>query len=155
MRRGEKAVIEQGEIEKILKAGRVCQLAFAAEPAPYLVTLNYGYADGALYFHSAPEGRKLDLARENPIVGFTVALDLGLVRGEGTQACDWSTRYRSVVGYGRLVFLDRDVEKQHGLDMIMAQYASGSFSYSARALAATQVYRLEIIEQTAKQSRVD
>ncbi len=153
MRRSDKAVMELSDIEEILRAGKVCQLALTADPAPYIVTLNYGYREGALYFHSAPEGRKLDMIRTNPNVGFSIALDLGLIEGE--QACNWSNRFRSVVGHGRISFLGSPEEKRRGLDAIMAQYSRGEFSYPDKMLQATSVYKLVIAEMSAKQSRVE
>ncbi len=144
---------EMADIERILRSGRDCQLAFTAEPAPYIVTLNYGYADGALYFHSAGEGRKIELAQSPAAVGFSVSINLGIIEGE--SGCNWSTRYQSVVGYGRIRFLETAEEKRRGLDIIMAQYSPGRFSYPDKTLAATSVYKLVISEMTAKQSQVD
>ena len=153
MRRSDKAVTQQPAIEKILRAGKTCQLAFTAEPVPYLVTLNYGYHDGALYFHAAAEGRKIDLIRENREVAFTVALDLGLIEGE--NACDWSVRFQSVVGHGQISLLESPEEKRRGLDLFMAQYSDEKFSYPDKMIQATAVIKLVISEMTTKQSRVE
>ena len=153
MRRSEKAVTAEADLEAILQAGKICQLAIPAEPAPYLVSLNFGYRDKALYFHSAPVGRKIELLRANPLVAFTVAIDLGLVRGE--RACNWSNRFRSVVGRGRIVFLEEADRKREGLDRIMAQYSDEGFSYPDEILTKTLVYKLVIEEMTGKQSWVD
>ena len=153
MRRSDKAVTELVAIEKILRSGRTCQLAFSADPVPYLVTLNYGYHDGALYFHAAAEGRKIDLIKKCPQVAFTVALDLGLIKGE--SACEWSVRFQSVVGSGKMLLLEDSAEKRHGLDLFMAQYSDEKFSYPDNMIQATAVFKLTIDEMTAKQSRVD
>ncbi|MDA3904393.1 MAG: pyridoxamine 5'-phosphate oxidase family protein [Desulfuromusa sp.] len=153
MRRSDKAVTEQSAIEKILRAGKICQLAFAAEPVPYLVTLNYGYDDDTLYFHSAQEGRKIDLIRENRQVAFTVALDLGLIKGD--KACDWSVRFQSVVGHGQISLIEGPEEKQRGLDLFMAHYSDETFSYPDKMIQATAVFKLVISEMTVKQSRVE
>ncbi len=153
MRRSDKAVTEQSAIEKILRMGKTCQLAFTAEPVPYLVTLNYGYHDGTLYFHSAREGHKIDLVRKNGQAAFTVALDLGLVKGE--NACDWSVRFQSVVGHGKISLLESPEDKQQGLDLFMAQYSAEKFSYPDKMIQATAVFKLVISEMTMKQSRVD
>ncbi len=153
MRRSEKKMTEPADIEKVFRAGKTCQLAFAAEPVPYLVTLNYGYHDGALYFHAAAEGRKMDLMRKNPRVAFTVALDHGLITGE--QACDWSVRFQSVVGSGKIILLESAEEKRRGLDRLMAHYSDEEFSYPDRMIRATAVFKLVIDEMTAKQSNMD
>jgi nitroimidazol reductase NimA-like FMN-containing flavoprotein (pyridoxamine 5'-phosphate oxidase superfamily) len=153
MRRRDKAITEQGEIEKILRAGTTCQLAFTAEPVPYIVTLNYGYHDGTLYFHAAVAGRKIDLIRQQGQAAFTVALDRGLITGE--QACDWSVRYQSVVGSGRIALLESAEEKRQGLDRLMAHYSGDDFSYPDKMIEATAVFKLVIDEMTAKQSNME
>ena len=153
MRRSEKKVIDQPTIEQILKAGKTCQLAFTAEPAPYLVTLNYGYHDGALYFHSAAEGRKIELIKEGREVAFTVALDLGLITGE--TACDWSVRFQSVVGYGKISLLETPEEKRQALDLFMAHYSAADFSYPDKMIRATAVFKLVVSEMSVKQSNIE
>ncbi len=152
MRRSEKAVTDLAGLEAILREGRVCQLAIAADPVPYLVTLNYGYNSRCLYFHSAPVGRKISLLQNNPLVAFTVAIDGGVITAD--QSCKWTNRFQSVVGYGTVSFLS-DAEKTLGLNFIMDQYGGIAGEYSAAALAATCVYKLDIKEMTGKRSRMD
>ena len=153
MRRSDKAVTEQAAIEKILRTGTICQLAFSTNSVPYLVSLNYGYHDGTLYFHSALEGRKIDLITKNQQAAFTVALDLGLIKGE--KACDWSVRFQSVVGHGQVSLLESSEEKREGLDLFMGHYSDEEFSYPDNMIRATAVFKLKISEMTVKQSRVD
>ena len=153
MRRSDKAVTEQTAIEKILRSGTTCQLAFSAEPVPYQVTLNYGYHDGNLYFHAAREGRKIDLIKENGQAAFTVALDLGLIKGE--NACDWSVRFQSVVGHGPISLFESSEAKRQALDLFMAHYSDDAFSYPDKMIQETAVFKLEISAMTVKQSRVD
>lgn len=151
MRRHEKAVTDPLELAKIIRQGRVCRLALAAEPVPYIVPLNYGYRDGILYFHSAAGGRKIELLWQNPLVGFEIDIDLGIIEGE--QACNWGASYRSVIGQGRIEFLSTAEEKRRALDAIMAQYSDGDFDYPAAAIEKTAVYRLVIAEMSGKRSR--
>ena len=153
MRRSEKKITDQSTIEQIFKAGKTCQVAFTAEPAPYLVTLNYGYHDGTLYFHSAIEGRKIDLIKEDREVAFTVALDLGLITGE--TACKWSVRFQSVVGYGKISLLETPEEKRQALDLFMAHYSDADFSYPDKMIQATAVFKLVISEMSVKQSNIE
>jgi len=152
MRRNEKAVTEVAGLEQILAHGKVCQLAISDLPAPYLVSLNYGYKDGILYFHSAGEGHKLELLHTNPRVGFTVVIDLGLATAD--VACNWGARFQSVVGQGEVEFITDIASKRRALTCLMAQYSDAAHEFSDAALAATTVYRLVIGEMTGKQSRV-
>lgn len=75
MRRSEKQVKQPEAIMKILTAGTVCQLAFSAQPVPYLLTLNYAYYNGALYFHSANEGRKIDFLSQQSQAAYRLDIE--------------------------------------------------------------------------------
>jgi len=152
MRRREKSVNDMVGLENILWEGRVCQLAITDVPAPYIVTLNYGYRGGILYFHSAAEGHKIALLEQTGQVGFAVAIDKGIVESE--VACGWGTRFRSVVGHGRVEFIEVLEEKRKALEILMAQYSEREFNFPESAIAETTVFRLVIDEMTGKESRV-
>lgn len=153
MRRKERAITERVELERIIAQGRVCHLALYDLPAPYVVPLSYGYRNRTLYFHAAGSGHKIDLIRQNPRAGFTISVDLGDIDG-GDQGCDWSVRYRSVIGSGRIEFIEGAAEKRDALDQIMAQYAPGSFTYTDAMIERTLVLRLEIDSLTGKAANV-
>lgn len=151
MRRHEKEITAQGELEQVLWHGRVCHLAIPDEPLPYLVPLNYGYRQGALYFHSAPHGHKIELLEKQPRVRFCVTIDMGIIEAE--QACGWGARFRCVMGSGRIEFIDSPEEKQSALQILMSQYADRSFTFAPSQVAATRVFRLVIESMSGKQSR--
>ncbi|GAV22898.1 pyridoxamine 5'-phosphate oxidase family protein [Carboxydothermus pertinax] len=67
LRRKDRALPE-ALAELILTDGEYGVLATAGKEYPYAVPLNYVYKNGAIYFHSALEGQKLDLLKENPRV---------------------------------------------------------------------------------------
>jgi nitroimidazol reductase NimA-like FMN-containing flavoprotein (pyridoxamine 5'-phosphate oxidase superfamily) len=150
MRLHEKAVADMAGLEQIIAQGRVCQLAISDVPVPYIVSLSYGYRSGEFYFHSAAEGHKIDLLRCNPLVGFTVAVDLGTVEGE--RACNWGAGFRSVVGQGRVEFIEDLESKRTALKLLMAQYGEGDFDFPRKAIEGTTIFRLVIKEMTGKQS---
>lgn len=152
MRRHEKEITSQGELEQILWQGQVCHLAIPDDPLPYLIPLNYGYHDGALYFHSAPHGHKMTLFQRHPLVSFSVVIDLGIIEAE--LACNWGARFRSVAGSGRIEFIEDSKEKLTALRLLMAQYSDKSFTFDADRVAATAIYKLVIASMTGKQSRI-
>ncbi|HKL01839.1 MAG TPA: pyridoxamine 5'-phosphate oxidase family protein [Desulfotignum sp.] len=149
MRRREKQITRTADIEEILQQGQVCRLGFADRNVPYIVPMNYGYQDSALYFHSAPEGRKIDLIRANPLVCFEV--DELVKMNKAANACDWGASFKSVIGTGTARILDTPEEKKAGLDIIMAQYSDRSFNYPDGKLAKTAVIKVTIEEMTGKQ----
>ena len=96
MRRKDREISDLGEIESIIQRSDICRLAFCDRGKPYVVPLCFGYRQGALYFHSAREGRKLDMIRNNSLVCFEMDIDQELIRS--IDRC--SMRYRSVIGSG-------------------------------------------------------
>lgn len=122
MRKSRQEIKEWGTLEEILGNQVICRLAMVDREKPYIVPVNYGYREGCLYIHSAPEGRKMELLRRNPEVCFEVEDRVEILKGE--KACDWSTRYRSVVGYGQVEIVSDDAGKQKGLEVLMAQHGA-------------------------------
>jgi nitroimidazol reductase NimA-like FMN-containing flavoprotein (pyridoxamine 5'-phosphate oxidase superfamily) len=136
----------------ILKEASVCRLAIQALPAPYIVPLNFGYAwNGGLtlYFHSAAEGRKIDLLKRNPVAGFEIDLPGELITGE--TACDWSMYFRSLVGYGTVSMILDPTERTTALSALMSQYGyQGQPSFDEKYLSGMAIYKLEVTEITGK-----
>ena len=150
MRRKEREIKDQKEIENILKACSVCRLAMVDGDKPYLVPMNFGYRDGALYLHSAREGKKIELIKKNPEICFEAD---EIVRFRKAKlACDWGVEYKSVIGSGKAVFLTGPEEKRRAFDIIMAQYSDEAFDYSDNMLEKTLVIKIEIETMTGKKS---
>lgn len=152
MRRKDRLVKDNTDIELIISRSDVCRIAFADNNIPYIVTMNFGYLGGdnpCLYFHCAAEGRKIELINKNNMVCFEMDTDHILYKGE--NGCDWGMNYSSVVGYGRISILSHIDEKKRGLDSIMAHYSDQSdFIYDEKIMNRTTVLRLDIDEITGK-----
>ncbi len=150
MRRSEREITDQAQIEEILRKGAVVYLGIQDADAPYVVPLNFGYADGALFVHAALEGHKIDLLCANPRVSFAVAVDDAVIPGE--MGCKWSARYRSVLGKGTAVFVDDHDAKIRAFDTLLGKFAAGPFTYAEDVLARTVVIRIDIETMTGKQA---
>lgn len=150
MRRKDKEISDQSEIEAVIKKSNVCRLAMIDGDRPYIVPLCFGYQNNVLYFHGASKGRKIDLLRENPNVCFELDLITEIVEGE--NACKWSVKYQSVVGFGRAFLLESVDEKIKGLSIIMSQYSGRTYQFPEDKLGATAVFKVEIDSMTGKQS---
>jgi nitroimidazol reductase NimA-like FMN-containing flavoprotein (pyridoxamine 5'-phosphate oxidase superfamily) len=83
-------------MESIISQANVCRLAFCDGVVPYVVPLCFGYCQGAIYFHAAKEGRKLEILSKNSKVCFEIDIDQELILSQ--DHC--SMRYRSVIGFG-------------------------------------------------------
>ncbi len=115
MRRKEREITDSLEIENILQAALVCRIAMNDEQAPYVVPVNFGYRDGSIYVHSAPEGKKIDLLQRDNRVCFEVETDLEVLADE--KPCKWGMKFRSVIGYGKAFILRKAEAKRdaHGI----------------------------------------
>ena len=151
MRRAEREIVDPAVIDEIMQRATVCHIALCDGTEPYVVPMSFGYADRALYLHCAREGRKLDLLQRNPQVCFAAHVDESLIRGE--RPCNWSLRYRSVVGTGIGTVLTDPIEKSKGLDEIMAHYGGDPGPvYPPEALDSVCVLRIAVDSITGKQS---
>lgn len=150
MRRKDKQMVAMPDIEAVIRAAPVCYLGLCDGAGPYVVPLSFGYESGRIYFHSAGQGRKLDLIRRNPRVGFAFAVDVAPVAGN--DPCAWTMRYRSAAGQGLAVIVVDATEKAHALDLITARYGAAAGGYDPRRLAATTVIRVDIVTLTGKRS---
>jgi nitroimidazol reductase NimA-like FMN-containing flavoprotein (pyridoxamine 5'-phosphate oxidase superfamily) len=150
MRRGDREIKDRKVIEEILARATVCRLGLCTGGMPYVVPLSFGYQNDRLYFHSAREGRKIDAIRENPSVCFEVDIDQEVVTGD--TPCQWSVRYRSVIGFGRARLLEGIEEKTRALDVILAHYGGVSDDYGEGAVDKVAVIEVRIESLTGKQS---
>jgi nitroimidazol reductase NimA-like FMN-containing flavoprotein (pyridoxamine 5'-phosphate oxidase superfamily) len=152
IRRRDKEITDTQGILEIFRKGKFCHLAMVDDGEPYLITMNYGYRENALYFHAALEGRKIDVLRASPEVCFQVVTETRLTTGE--DACDdWTMKYKSVVGYGRVVFIETEKEKIEALNILMDQYTTrGPFEFKQKRLDETAIFKVEITSLTGKMS---
>lgn len=151
MRRSDRQITDPDELESILRNGRVCFLSMVDDGKPYVVPVHYGYEEGTLYIHSAPEGRKIDIIRKNPDVCFSIVADFGMIRGK--NACSWSTNYTSVIGTGKAIIQEDRREKEKGLDVLMGQYSDEKYDFTGVDLDNVVIIKVEIGEINGKKSR--
>jgi nitroimidazol reductase NimA-like FMN-containing flavoprotein (pyridoxamine 5'-phosphate oxidase superfamily) len=150
VRRNEREITDPGTLESILKSARVLRLGLSDGDQPYVVPLNFGYRDQALYIHSARQGRKLDIIKKNNRVCFEADVDHEIVEAE--RACDWTMKYRSVVGFGIASLVEDLPGKREALEVIMGQYSDRSFTFEDKIVEKTAIIKVEIESMSGKQS---
>jgi nitroimidazol reductase NimA-like FMN-containing flavoprotein (pyridoxamine 5'-phosphate oxidase superfamily) len=148
MRKATKEITDRAELEGILARAEVMFLAVHDEPAPYVIPLNFAFADGALWFHGAREGTKLDLIRRDPRVGFSTVT--GVRVAAAPAACDSNALGSSVVGRGTARLCADPVERRRGLDALMRHYGIAAPDYRADSLERTCVVRVDVEELRGK-----
>jgi nitroimidazol reductase NimA-like FMN-containing flavoprotein (pyridoxamine 5'-phosphate oxidase superfamily) len=152
MMRKEKEITEKSRIEDILRRALVCRIAMSFSDEPYVAPVCFGYEGDKIYIHSAREGKKIDILRKNNRVCFEASVDVELT--EGKLACDFSMKFRSVIGFGKARFIEDPSEKAAALDVIMRHYGRmETESYNEKILGKTQLIVIEIDSMTGKESK--
>lgn len=146
MRRKDREVTAADAIEKIISECHCCRIGFNDKGRVYIVPMNFGYEKTqtgyVFYFHSAKEGRKIDLINSNPLVGFELDTGYELVQ-PSELACDCTARFKSVIGNGVITFAADREEKIKGLTSIMLHNTGKIYNeYSEKMLDAVCVFKL-------------
>lgn len=154
MRRSDRAVTDHVKIREIIHQCHCCRIGFCDDGQVYIVPLNFGYEyeenNLVFYFHSASEGRKIDIIRKNPTVGFE--LDTGYKLNEADVACGYSARFQSIIGNGTVCLITQGEEKEHALQCIM-EHISGkdAWQFDEKMLHAVTVFKLTVSEISCKE----
>ena len=84
---------------------------------PYAVPLSYVYTDGAIIFHSAVEGHKVDAIKRDSRCSFCV-IDQDEIKPD-----EFTTHFRSVIAFGRIHILEDADEKVQALRLLGRRYS--------------------------------
>ena len=151
MRRKDRLETDPDSIASFIEECDCARLGFNDDGEVYIVPLNYGYehVDGSyrLYFHGAKEGRKIGLIATAPEVGFEMDARHSLVPGD--TACRFA--YCSIIGTGRVSFVEDPAEKVHGLELLMLHHTGKAWTITEEMARAVCVFRLDVHSMSAKE----
>ena len=151
MRRKEK-MISQEEIMEVLETAEYGVLStVSGDGIPYGTPVNFVFMDGAIYFHCATEGHRLDNIAANDNVCFTVVDSVELMPEQ------FNTRYRSVIAFGKAEVLENEEEKKAALLGIVKKLSPGfiesGMKYIDSSVNKAHVIRICVSEMTGKATR--
>ncbi|MDR2467866.1 MAG: pyridoxamine 5'-phosphate oxidase family protein [Spirochaetaceae bacterium] len=155
MRRKDKEIVNIEDKMHVIDKCKVCRLGLSENNRPYIIPLNYGYSfkDDTLilFFHSALEGKKVDIIKHNNKACFEVDCDNQLIEGE--NACSYSYAFKSIIGFGEITILESKKEKSNGLNAIMKQQTGKEteYDFTEDQLRNVMIYKLDVEEFTGKQ----
>ena len=155
MRRQEREITDAGKLTAVLESCQCCRVGFADGGQAYIVPLNFGYVEAegqyTFYFHSAKEGRKMELIRKSPSAGFEMDTDYALKTA--SSACGHSAYFRSIIGNGKVSIVEDREEKKLGLQQIMEHTTGKSeWEFADKMLDAVCVWKLSVNEMTGKEN---
>ncbi len=152
MRKSEKEIYDPEIIQYVFERGDICRLGMIDGDIAYIVPMNFGFDNKYIYFHSAPEGRKIDILKGNPLVSFEIDVDHKIK--ESNSACGWSASYFSLMGRGKVEFIDDPEEKKRGLNLIMKKYSGKhDWTFPGDMVAKTLIFRLSADHISCKGSK--
>ena len=101
MRRQDREVVQQNEIDAIIESCDCLRLGLNAEDGAYIVPLNFAYVPGKpakFYLHSEREGRKGDMIGQGAKAGCEP--DCAHRHGEAETVCRPTFLHQTVIGTG-------------------------------------------------------
>ncbi len=150
IRRKEKEIVDQEKIKNIIKQARICNIAMCRDNIPYTVTMNFGFDGEYIYLHSAAEGLKIDILKENPRVCISIAQNIQFI--PALIPCKSTMEYESVLIFGRADFLSDKAERIEALKYIIQHYYRGVKRVTENDINKLAIIRIEIEKMTGKYS---
>jgi hypothetical protein len=153
MRRADREITDEKVINNFIQNESIIRIAFYDEGDIYIVPVNYGHCleEGKhiFYFHGAKAGRKYELSFRTPSVGFEIDGDFKILEAE--SACDYSAKFQSVIGTGRLSVVEDIDYKIKGLNILMEQITGQpTWEYDSKMVDGVAVFRLEVDKLSCK-----
>ena len=141
----------QEEINKIIDKCDAGYLGMTdPENRPYVIPMNFGLDGDHIYLHSAKEGRKIGILKNNNRVTMAFSTDHQMYIRNEKVACSYTMKYRSVLAHGYVEFIEEPEDKIYGLNVIMKHYSDKDFSYNAPAVNNVCVFRIVVEEFEAR-----
>jgi nitroimidazol reductase NimA-like FMN-containing flavoprotein (pyridoxamine 5'-phosphate oxidase superfamily) len=153
MRRRDKEITDPAEMRAVLQEATYIIVAMSVGDEPYLATLSHGYDEerNCVYFHCAPEGRKVEMLKANPNVWGQALVDGGYQQG----SCDHF--YRTVQFRGKVTFMADQTQKEHALRVMIHHLDEDPETVIAKQITPHStgrilIGRIDITEMTGKKA---
>jgi nitroimidazol reductase NimA-like FMN-containing flavoprotein (pyridoxamine 5'-phosphate oxidase superfamily) len=151
MRKKDKEITDPKEIEKIISTNKICRIAICDKDTPYIVPMNFGYRENKIFLHTGKIGKKIDIIKKNNKVCFEITDSIEIIKAE--RACDFSTKYRCVIGFGTIKIVNDLSEKKKALQIIINQHTNKKdWQLLDEKVSKTMILEIDIKSITGKKS---
>jgi len=158
MRRKDREIKIKAEMLEIIKKAFYCSVAMSKDNYPYIIPMNYGFSGDTLYLHSANEGLKINILKNNSNVCIEIIQNVK-VKQNPEVVCNTEMQYNSVIIFGQTEFLSNKDEKLKALRCIVEHYypnimQSGEdrINFDANVLDKLTILKVKIEKITGKRS---
>ena len=147
-----KQQLSDEEVNAVLLRGKTGIMAVIGDEGyPSTVPMNYVYANGKIYLHSALTGHKIDAIQANDKVSFCV------IDADDVVPSDYSTIFRSVIAFGHARIVEDEQEKLDSIRALGDKYNPGQDealeAEVSRAFKRLHMIAIDIEHMTGKQSK--
>jgi nitroimidazol reductase NimA-like FMN-containing flavoprotein (pyridoxamine 5'-phosphate oxidase superfamily) len=147
MRRNDKMLTNEEMLEIMNTAQYGVMSTIGEDGFPYGVPVSFVYNEGAIYFHAALVGHKLENIAYNSKVSFCVIEDVSLM----PEA--FNTKFKSVIAFGEVTEVEDD-KKEDALVLFLHKFSKdfipSGMEYIKNAAAKAKVFKIEVQHMTAK-----
>ena len=138
------------------EVAKKCQYATLAttnpDGSPYAVPVSPVLVENSVYFHCAPEGKKLENIAHNPNVCLVCVGDVKTIPEQ------YTTAYESAIIFGKAAAVEDRDEKIEALKKLCEKYTPEHLhlfdNAIERSLHRTAVYKISIDQITGKQKKI-
>jgi nitroimidazol reductase NimA-like FMN-containing flavoprotein (pyridoxamine 5'-phosphate oxidase superfamily) len=151
MRKKDKEITDPKEIENIISTNKICRIALCDNDTPYIVPMNFGYKGNKILLHTGKAGKKIDIIKKNNKVCFEITDSIEIIQAE--NACDFSTKYRCVIGFGTIKIVNDLDRKKEALQIIMKQHTNkNDWQFPDAIVSKTMIFEINIESLTGKKN---
>lgn len=147
MRRNDRELAPEDALAFLVGAEYGILSTVSKDGSPYGIPLSFCVIDGAIYFHCAVEGRKLENLEHNRSVSFCA------VGNTRVMPEKFGTLYQSAIATGEAMEVF-DEEKQRALEGLVRKYAADFTESGAKYIEAlrhkTRVYKIVVSSVSGK-----
>jgi len=147
-------IVRAEEMHDVIKRSKFCHIGMIDDNEPYVLGFNFGFYNETIYLHCSKYGKKLNVLRKNKRICASFSVDHEFFARHDHVACSWRMRYRSVLAWGNVEFVDSYEEKENALKIIMAQYSDKDFSFNKPAVNNVEILKIKVDKMTGRKFEI-
>lgn len=145
-------LLDQNAAVELLSVGEYGVLSLCGVDGAYGIPLSYAWdSECSIYFHCAPEGKKLEYIKYNHNASFAI------VGHTKVLSAKFTTEYESLIISGVVELVEDGAEKMNALELILDKYSPTDkvmgMKYAQKSLSKTVILKLTIKAVSGKSKK--
>lgn len=135
-------LLDESRAWELLAGGEYGYLSLVDAKDAYGIPMNYVWNEDHIYFHCAPQGRKLRIIEAND------SASLCVVGPTFVESAGFTTSYESIVVSGRIEIVTDDGQRMKALELLVDKYSPDhkdqGKKYAEKSFGRTALLRLRV-----------